>query len=124
VEVLVDTSVWVDHLRFGNARLAELLEKGRVLVHSQVIGELACGNLSDRKSVLNLLRSLPSAEESTDEEVLHLLESKKLMGAGLGYTDVHLLAAALLSGAVLWTKDKPLMKAAEKLKIAWRADGL
>lgn len=117
--ILVDTSVWVDHLRRGDARLRALLENARVLAHPFVIGEIACGTLSDRKVVLELLRDLPSASVAEAEEVIDFIERHRLHGKGLGYVDVHLLAAvALMSDATLWTRDKRLHEIAVRLRCA------
>lgn len=110
--MLVDTSVWVDHLRRGNHRLVSHLEEGAVESHVLVVGELACGNLGHRKKILSLLRSLPSVIEAEHDEVLELIESKKLHGRGLGWVDVHLLASAMLSHTLLWTLDKRLAEQA------------
>ena len=118
--VLVDTSVWVDHLRSGNARLQELLRNGDVIVHPFVVGELACGNLRQRLKVLSLLESLPTAAVATHEEALAFLEAYRLYGKGLGYVDIHLLASARLSHVNLWTRDKSLMSTAARLKLAYR----
>jgi predicted nucleic acid-binding protein len=115
--VLVDTSVWVDHLRTGVPRLAELLERGDVLVHPFIIGELACGRMTKRTEILGLLRTLPHAQSAIHDEALQLVEDRKLMGRGLGYIDVHLLASALLSSCRLWTTDASLRKASEALGI-------
>lgn len=119
--ILVDTSVWVDHLRRGDARLAALLETASVLVHPFIIGEIACGQLADRKVVLELLAELPAVSVADTEEVLGFVERHQLFGRGLGYVDVHLLAAvALTNGAVLWTHDKRLRVAAELLRCSYR----
>jgi predicted nucleic acid-binding protein len=118
--VLVDTSVWVDHLRSGDAGLQEALREGGVIAHPFVIGELACGNLHQRLKVLTLLESLPSAAVATHEEVLTLLDAQRLYGKGLGYVDIHLLASARLSHAKLWTRDKSLQRAAAGLKISFK----
>jgi len=118
--LLVDTSVWVDHLSRGDPHLQELLHNGEVLVHPFVIGELACGNLRQRRKVLGLLDALPTAIVATHEEVLAFLDSHRLYGKGLGYVDIHLLASARLSHAKLWTRDKALMTAAVRLKLAYR----
>ncbi len=116
--ILVDTSVWVDHLRVGDTGLAALLEAGTVLMHPFVLGELACGNLRNRREVLDLLARLPAAPIATDAEALELIERRALMGRGLGYVDVHLLAAVLLEGtARLWTRDKGLASAAVDLAV-------
>lgn len=114
--VLVDTSVWIAHLRVGHDGLVELLNAGEAVCHPFVIGELACGNLANRDTVLGLLEALPSAPIVEHEEVLAFVEARKLMGTGLGYVDVHLLAAAILSGLPLWTLDKPLDRVAAQLR--------
>jgi predicted nucleic acid-binding protein len=113
-QVLVDTSVWVTHLRKGDARLAALLEEGLVATHPFVIGELACGSLAKRTEILSLLRALPSVQTAEHDEVLLFLEKRQLMGRGLGWVDVHLLASAVLSGVAVWTLDKPLARACEE----------
>ena len=106
--ILVDTSVWVEHLRHGLPRLATLLQAGEVLIHPWVIGELACGNLRNRQQVLELLLGLPMATVASDTEVLLLIERELLMGRGIGYIDAHLLASARLSHCRLWTQDRRL----------------
>jgi predicted nucleic acid-binding protein len=112
--ILVDTSVWVDHLRRGDSRLVALLDAGSVIVHPFVIGEIACGSLANRKIVIELLQAMPPSAVADGDEVLVFMEHHGLHGKGLGYVDVHLLAAvALTSGARLWTRDKRLRAAAE-----------
>lgn len=106
--ILVDTSIWVDHLRRGSPGLVQLLKKAEVIVHPFVIGELGCGNLKNRQTILALLKELPTVTIAEHEEVLELVESRKLMGHGVGWVDAHLLASALLSGSPLWTADKKL----------------
>ena len=106
--VLVDTSVWVDHLRSANAPLVSLLNQGLVAVHPFVSGELACGNLRNRKEILSLLQALPHVEKTSDEEILFYIEKNALSGKGLGLIDVHLLASAQLSDYLFWTKDQRL----------------
>ena len=117
--MLVDTSVWIDHLRRGNAKLARHLERGEIWCHPFVIGELACGNLKRRTEVLSFLRALPQVLLARNEEVLGLIDSKRLMGRGLGWIDVHLLASALLSRTSLWTLDKRLAARARALGAAF-----
>lgn len=118
--ILVDTSVWVDHLRSNDAALAAELREGRVLTHPFVIGELACGHLKNRHEVLDLLGSLPAAPTATHEEAMEFLERRGLMGRGIGFVDVHLLAsAALASLARLWTRDRRLAKVASELRLGW-----
>ncbi|MEB3301073.1 MAG: type II toxin-antitoxin system VapC family toxin [Cyanobacteriota bacterium] len=116
--ILVDTSVWVDHLRDGLPALAALLEEGQVLIHPWVIGELACGHLKRRREVLELLQGLPGAMVASDGEVLLLIERASLMGRGLGYVDIHLLASARLSHCRLWTKDRRLAGVTEEQGLA------
>lgn len=114
--ILVDTSVWVDHLRKSDRGLAELLTVSNVLMHPFVIGELACGNLRNRDQILALLKDLPRAGVATDDEVLFFIERNTLMGRGLGFVDVHLLASVALHGtARIWTRDKRLRAAADLL---------
>jgi predicted nucleic acid-binding protein len=119
--ILVDTSVWVDHLRRGDARLVELLERSTVLMHPFVVGEMACGNLRDRESILELLQDLPAAAVAENDEVLQFIERHDLHGKGVGYVDVHLLASvALTEGASLWTRDKRLRVVAQRLGCAYQ----
>ncbi|MBU0752785.1 MAG: type II toxin-antitoxin system VapC family toxin [Gammaproteobacteria bacterium] len=117
--ILVDTSVWIDHLRGTDTRLAPLLESGQVCVHPWVIGELACGNLANRGTVLGLLQSLPHARSATDGEALLFIERRQLMGRGIGYVDVHLLAACALDASLLLTRDKRLGSVADALGLSW-----
>ncbi len=119
--VLVDTSVWIDHLRRGITLLGDLLSSGQVTTHQFVIGELACGNLSNREEILTLLSSLPTVKIATHSEALHLVEEQGLSGSGLGWIDIHLLASALLSGVALWTVDRKLKAVAESLGVAGRS---
>jgi hypothetical protein len=117
--ILVDTSVWVDHLRRGDETLAGLLEAGNVLAHPFVIGELALGDIPRRDLVLRALQDLPQADVATDREVLHFVDQCLLCGLGTGYVDAHLLAAVrLTAGAALCTRDKRLKGAADRLGLA------
>jgi len=116
--ILVDTSVWVDHLRAGEPALVHLLNHGLVLAHPWVTGELALGHLSQRQDILGLLTGLPSAEIATDAEVLGLIEAEQLYGLGIGYVDAQLLAATRLTAdARLWTADKRLAVVARRLRL-------
>jgi predicted nucleic acid-binding protein len=115
---LVDTSVWIEHFRRGLPDLAECLSSGLVLMHPWVCGELACGNLKDRTTILDELIALPSAKLASNSEALDLIEARKLWGHGLGWVDVNLLASALLSGCRFWTLDKQLQQAASRLNLA------
>jgi len=116
--ILVDTSVWIDHLQTSIGLLADALEAEDVLVHPFVIGELACGEMKERHKVLGLLTTLPSIVVATDEEVLLFIENHRLMGKGIGYVDAHLLASTTLTdGAQLWTRDRRLGALAAQLQI-------
>ena len=109
---LVDTTVWVHHLRSGNRTLVSLLESAEVLTHPFVIGELACGHIRNRREILALLDVLPGAVVAGHEDALAFVEAGRLSGKGIGWIDVHLLASARLSNARLLTMDKPLLRAA------------
>jgi hypothetical protein len=113
--VLADTSVWIEHFRRGEPRLARLLTDGHVLMHPFVLGELACGNLKSRAQLLDDLQTLPPAKLASTAEALRLIEDRRLFGRRLGWVDVHLLASALVSRCELWTLDKRLAAAATKL---------
>jgi len=120
--LLADTSVWVEHLRHGEPRLAGLLTAGEVLCHPFVVGELASGNLRRRSEILDLLASLPAIGKAGDSEVLHFIEAHRLYGKGLGLVDVHLLASCVLDRRRLWTLDNRLAKAARLLGVAAQID--
>lgn len=117
--ILVDTSVWIDHLAHGDARLQTLLEDGEVLTHPYVIGEIALGSLPRRQETLSALQALPAIDIASADEAMAFLHGEKLFGLGIGYVDLHLLAATRLEPAArLWTRDKRLLQAAVKLKLA------
>lgn len=121
--ILVDTSIWVGHLRSSDPNLAALLDESAVLTHPMVVGELACGNMPNRREVLHLLQALPPAPVATDGEALTFIERHQLMGRGIGYIDVHLLAAAALAdGARLWTADARLASAARRLFLSYEPE--
>lgn len=118
--ILVDTSVWIDHLRSSNPALVGLLHGGAVLSHPWIVGEVALGNLRNRREVIESLRRLPSATVADDGEVLLLIEAEHLHGTGIGFVDAQLLAAARLTrDGLLWTRDKRLAAAAGKLGVAY-----
>jgi predicted nucleic acid-binding protein len=119
--ILVDTSVWIDHFRQGDAALTAALLADQVWIHPFIVGELACGNLGNRSEVLSLLRSLPCLTKCTDEEVLLFIDQQQLMGRGIGYVDAHLLAATQLASTQIWTRDKRLNVAANELALAYTA---
>jgi predicted nucleic acid-binding protein len=122
--ILVDTSIWIDHLRADNAALKRLLDVGRVLMHPFVIGELALGRMRQREMILTALSDLPRAELATDTEVLGFVDREALSGRGIGYVDVHLLASArLTAGATIWTKHTRLRDVAAELGLAMAPHG-
>lgn len=116
--VIVDTSVWVHHLRWGSAQLKVLLHETQVMCHDFILGELACGSLKNRREILSLLTSFPRAPVVNQEEVLYFIESHSLMAAGIGFIDAHLLASAQLINTPLWTLDHSLKRVAEKLELS------
>jgi predicted nucleic acid-binding protein len=117
--ILVDSSVWIDHFRKTEPRLESLLIRELVSLHPFVLGELACGNLSRRTETVVRLAKLPVAAVASEHQVHHLLESRRLWGAGLGWVDMHLLASALIEGLRLWTADRAVSAAARQLGIAF-----
>ena len=115
---LVDTSIWIDHIRARDDRLVTLLQDGQVLTHPFVIGEIALGSLRQRRVVLDLLSNLPRAKTATADEALHFIDEHTLAGTGVGYVDAHLLAAIrLTAGAILWTRDKTLKRIADRIGV-------
>lgn len=117
--ILVDTSVWIEHLRSTSAILSALLGDGEVLGHPFVLGELALGNLRQRDDILRVLRRLPQATSASHREVLQFIEREALFGRGIGYIDAHLLAAARLTvGSKLWSRDRRLQTVAAQLGLA------
>lgn len=116
--ILVDTSVWIDHLGEGDSRLERLLNDESVLMHPFVVGELALGSLGRREMVIDALTLLPQAVRASHDEVMQFLHFEKLFGKGIGYVDLHLLASTRLTpGATLWTKDKRLRSLASELSM-------
>jgi predicted nucleic acid-binding protein len=113
--ILVDASVWIDHLRRRQSDLTKLLLDGEVLCHPFVIGELACGHLKQRSRVLEALARLPQSPVASHDEAMAFAERHALAGRGVGWVDVHLLAAAVLARARLWTRDKRLASVAGAL---------
>ncbi len=118
--VLVDTSIWVTHLRQGGRQMEKLLMDAEVMCHPFIIGELACGNLKNRNEIISLLQSLPMASTIEFEEFLFFIDKNQLVGKGIGFVDVHLLASAQLTGVPLWTADKRLKSAANQLDLTFK----
>ena len=117
--ILVDTAVWIDHLRRPLPELECMIDDEQVLTHPMVIGELACGNLADRERTLTGLKQLPDIGESSHADVLAFVESQELMGSGIGYVDAHLICSVLHQhGTRLWTRDSKLQKVAQELGLA------
>ena len=124
MNVLVDTSVWVDHFRHGNARLVDLLTVDAVLIHPIVVAEIACGTPPEpRAQTLANLRLLQSSKQAALAEVMTWIEEEKLYGLGCGLVDMILLASTLITpGALLWTLDKRLHRLAERFQVAFPGD--
>ena len=119
--ILVDTSVWIEHLNKGMSSLRKSILNREIVMHPMVIGELACGNLPRRKETLQMLKALPQIAEASHNEVLSLIEAKALVGSGIGYIDAHLICSAIEeSSTVLWTKDRRLQNAAQRLGLAYQ----
>ena len=118
--VIVDTSIWITHLRQGSRQLEKLLMDAEVMCHPFIIGELACGNLKNRNEIISLLQSLPMAPTIEFDEFLLFIDRNHLMGKGVGFVDVHLLASAKLTGIPLWTADKRLRSAADQLELTFK----
>ncbi|HMO51781.1 MAG TPA: type II toxin-antitoxin system VapC family toxin [Kiritimatiellia bacterium] len=116
--ILVDTSVWIDHLREGNRTLAKLLTDGDVMCHPFIIGEVCCGHLRQRREIIALLHALPSLDRVSDDEVLYFIDKHRLSGRGIGLIDMHLLASCSIGGCQLWTMDKRLLKIAANMGLS------
>lgn len=122
--ILVDTSVWIDHLRTSTEPLVDALLQNRVYTHTMVIGELACGHLKDRKEFLGELNRLPKVIEARHDETLFMIENNQLMGKGISFIDAHLLASCKINAACrLWTQDKRLQQLAKDIGIAFGHHG-
>lgn len=119
--VLVDTSVWINHLRNSDKHLEKLLFDGDVVCHIHIIGELACGNLKNRQEIISLFQSLPAITVVEFREYLYFIEQNQLNGKGLGFVDIHLLASAKLNQVPLWTADKSLEVAATELDLSYKS---
>ena len=118
MQVVVDTSVWIDHLHRTDSELVTLLRETLVVMHPAVLGELACGTIPNRQEFLSLWLTLPRIGNVSFEEAFALLENKTLWGRGLGWTDIHLLASTLVSRTMLWTRDRLLRHTARQLLIS------
>lgn len=119
MKVLADTSIWVDHFRRADARLIGLLDRGDIVTHPFVVGELLLGGVPKTSGMLDDLNTLPKATIASNDEVLDFIVKRKLSGLGIGYVDAHLLASTMLTvEASMWTHDKRLLSAAQSLKLA------
>ena len=118
--ILVDTSVWINHLRVNDPRLVSLLERNAVLIHPMVAGEPACGNLRDRAIVMRHLMTIPEIPTATHDEVMAFVERHQFMGHRIGFIDAHLLAATVMSPPTqLWTNDRRLTELSVDLRVAY-----
>jgi len=117
--ILVDTSVWIKHLRESEKNLVRLLEQGLVACHPFIIGELACGGIKNRHEIISLLNDLPSTDILDHYDIMEFIEYRKIMNKSIGYIDVHLLGSALVTETPLWTFDKSLKKIANQLSISY-----
>lgn len=118
--ILVDTSIWINHLRNNDHHLEKLLFNGEVLCHPHIIGELACGNIKNRQEIISLLQALPQTPLVEFDEFLYFIEQNQLHGKGIGFVDIHLLASAKLGQTSLWTADKRLQSASAELKLKYK----
>jgi predicted nucleic acid-binding protein len=116
--ILADSSVWIDHFRRPSKRLAALLDAEQVCVHPFIIGEVACGNLNNRKAIIALLHAIPALHRADDDEILFFIERHSLSGRGIGLIDIHLLASCFLEQCSIWTADRRLRTTAEEMRIA------
>jgi len=117
--ILVDTSVWIDHIDHSEPIMVDLLLHDRVRIHPYVVGEISLGSLRDRSTVLRALNDLPRVPVATPDEVFYLIEQQRLFRRGIGYVDASLLASAKLQpGVTIWTRDKRLKKIADELALA------
>lgn len=118
MRVLVDTNIWIDHLRKSEPVLVDLLERDQVCVHQSVITELALGNLKNRSFFLKMLERLMIVRNVDDQGVRHLVEERHLWGRGLSAVDAALLASVVvIPGVSLWTRDKRLRQAARDVGV-------
>ena len=117
--ILVDTSVWINHFRFCSPLLVKLLDQQRVLLHPFILGEIACGNLTQRKEIISLLHVLPTVQTADHDDILYFIDQHNLMGRGVGLVDVHLLASCMIERCPIWTADKRLKAVAQELETAF-----
>ena len=123
MRILVDTNIWIDHLRKTEPVLVDLLERDQVCVHQSVITELALGNLKNRSIFLKALERLMIVRNVDDQGVRHLVEERHLWGRGISAVDAALLASVVVtSGVSLWTRDKRLRQAARDVGVLAELD--
>ncbi len=121
--VLVDTSIWIQHLRYGSKDLEYLLDESIVVCHPFVIGELSCGSIGNRDEILTLMQALPRVTALDDREILYFIDENLLMGRGIGLIDVHMLASCRIAQCLLWTADKKLFTVASEMSLAFTSPG-
>lgn len=118
--ILVDTSVWIDHLRRPERELIRRLREGRVLMHTMIVGELACGNLNNRHERMRVWQTLPQVPVLSHPDVLTAMDARDWSGKDLGFVDVHLLASVpRREDTLLWGRDKRLVRFAGALNVAY-----
>ena len=116
--ILADTSIWIDHLRGGNAQMEALLLRAQIARHPFIVAEIALGSLKNRLQTLRELDSLRTVRVAHLDEVRRMIEAHALYSSGIGLTDAHLIASCLLTpGTLLWTRDVNLARAAQTLDV-------
>ena len=121
MNVLVDSSVWVWHFKQRSEHLVQLLEHGLVICHPYVVAEIACGTPPERQAIINMLADLDSAPVATQNELLAMMNNRKLFGRGCGFVDMSLLASSLISEKLhIWTVDKRFELIASELGLAYK----
>lgn len=119
--IVVDANIWIDHFRIADLRLARLASRRLAFIHPFTIAEVMLGSFGNRQLVFEELSAFPTVPVAEHHEVLHLIEQREVFGTGIGYVDSHLLASVLVSvEGKLWTRDKRLLKQAERLEVAYQ----
>jgi predicted nucleic acid-binding protein len=117
--ILVDTSIWIDHFRRSEPQLSQLLDRGDIVMHPFIVGELLLGHVPRISEMVDDLNTLPKAIVASVDEVLAFISRRKLADTSIGYVDAHLLAAAALTPETrIWTRDRRLLTAAQSLSLA------
>lgn len=117
--ILVDSSVWIDHLRVTEPELSRVLLLGQVIQHGFVTAELALGSIANRDQLIAGLAALPQIDKAVEHDLRGFITEAALAGAGIGFVDAHLLHACYRHKHKLWTRDKRLRTQAERLGCAY-----